>query len=53
MKFYQDHDSGYVKQQGTRPQTLGYALTDSLAGQAAWIYEKFHAWTDNSGADAR
>jgi epoxide hydrolase len=49
MKFYQDHDSGYAKQQGTRPQTLGYGLTDSPAGQAAWIYEKFYAWTDNTG----
>ena len=50
MKFYQDFDSGYAKQQGTRPQTLGYGLTDSPAGQAAWIYEKFYAWTDNAGA---
>ena len=36
-------------QQSSRPQTLGYGLADSPAGQAAWIYEKFHAWTDNSG----
>jgi pimeloyl-ACP methyl ester carboxylesterase len=49
MQFYNDHDSGYSKQQGTRPQTLGYALVDSPAGQAAWIYEKFHAWTDHAG----
>jgi pimeloyl-ACP methyl ester carboxylesterase len=49
MQFYRDHDSGYAKQQGTRPQTLGYGLTDSPAGQAAWIYEKFYAWTDNGG----
>ncbi|WP_033288514.1 epoxide hydrolase family protein [Amycolatopsis jejuensis] len=41
--------SGYSSQQGTRPQTLGYALTDSPAGQAAWIAEKFWAWTDNNG----
>jgi len=33
----------------TRPQTLGYGLTDSPAGQAAWIAEKFWAWTDNNG----
>jgi epoxide hydrolase len=50
MKFYRHSDSGYAKLQRTRPQTLGYGLTDSPAGQAAWIYEKFHAWTDNSGA---
>jgi pimeloyl-ACP methyl ester carboxylesterase len=49
MRFYQESDSGYAKQQGTRPQTLGYGLTDSPAGQAAWIYEKFYAWTDNDG----
>jgi pimeloyl-ACP methyl ester carboxylesterase len=40
---------GYFHLQATRPQTIGYALTDSPAGQAAWIYEKFHAWTDNDG----
>jgi pimeloyl-ACP methyl ester carboxylesterase len=49
MKYYQDKDSGYAKLQGTRPQTIGYALADSPVGQAAWIYEKFHAWTDNDG----
>ena len=40
---------GYFHLQATRPQTIGYALTDSPVGQAAWIYEKFHAWTDNDG----
>ena len=49
MKFYADWDSGYSKQQATRPQTLGYGLTDSPAGQAAWILEKFFAWTDCDG----
>jgi len=48
-KFYRDWDSGYSKQQSTRPQTLGYGLTDSPAGQAAWILEKFWAWTDCDG----
>jgi pimeloyl-ACP methyl ester carboxylesterase len=38
--------SGYAKIQATRPQTLAYALTDSPAGQLAWIAEKFHEWTD-------
>jgi len=37
FRFYTDQDSGYSKQQSTRPQTLGYGLTDSPAGQAAWI----------------
>ena len=42
--------AAYSQQQATRPQTLGYGLADSPAGQAAWIYEKLHAWTDNPGA---
>ncbi len=42
--------SAYSIIQGTRPQTLAYGLTDSPAGLAAWIAEKFHAWTDNDGA---
>ncbi len=49
MKHYQDWDSGYSKQQSTRPQTLGYGLVDSPIGQAAWIMEKFWAWTDCDG----
>ena len=49
MKFYQDWDSGYSKQQSTRPQTLGYGLVDSPSGQAAWIIEKFYQWTDCNG----
>ena len=48
-KFYQDWDSGYSKQQSTRPQTLGYGLVDSPIGQAAWILEKFYQWTDCQG----
>ncbi|HEU4897402.1 MAG TPA: epoxide hydrolase [Actinomycetota bacterium] len=41
------HDmSGYAIVQSTRPQTLSYALTDSPAGQLAWIVEKFKEWTD-------
>ena len=46
---YQDWDSGYSKQQSTRPQTLGYGLTDSPSGQAAWILEKFWSWMDCDG----
>jgi pimeloyl-ACP methyl ester carboxylesterase len=38
--------SGYSALQSTRPQTLAYGLTDSPAGQLAWITEKFGAWTD-------
>jgi epoxide hydrolase len=38
--------SAYMKLQSTRPQTLAYGLTDSSAGQLAWIAEKFREWTD-------
>jgi epoxide hydrolase len=49
MQHYADHDSGYRKQQSTRPQTLGYGLVDSPAGQCGWIVEKFWSWTDSDG----
>jgi pimeloyl-ACP methyl ester carboxylesterase len=49
MQHYQDKDSGYSKQQSTRPQSLGYGLVDSPAGQAAWIIEKFWSWMDCDG----
>jgi epoxide hydrolase len=39
---------GYSHIQGTRPQTIAYALNDSPAGQLAWIVEKFKEWTDPS-----
>ena len=41
---------GYAIEQGTKPQTLGYGLTDSPVGQLAWIVEKFKTWSD-SGDD--
>ena len=46
MRNFQDDMMGYSHIQGTRPQTLAYALTDSPAGQLAWIVEKFKEWTD-------
>jgi epoxide hydrolase len=49
MEHYQKWDSGYSKQQSTRPQTLGYGLVDSPAGQLAWIVEKFWSWMDCDG----
>src|SRR6266516_2136855 len=42
-------EPGYQWIQGTKPQTLAYGLTDSPAGLAAWIVEKFRAWSDCSG----
>ena len=49
MNYYQEWDSGYSKQQSTRPQTVGYGLVDSPVGQMAWIFEKFWRWTDCDG----
>ncbi len=40
---------GYTWIQGTKPQTLAYALTDSPVGLASWIVEKFHTWSDHKG----
>jgi len=45
--------SGYSAMMGTRPQTLGYGLADSPAGQAAWMYDKFAAWTQSGGEPQR
>jgi pimeloyl-ACP methyl ester carboxylesterase len=42
-------ETGYQWIQGTKPQTLAYGLTDSPAGLAAWIAEKFRTWTDSGG----
>ena len=46
MQHFQEEMMGYSHIQATRPQTLAYALTDSPAGQLAWIVEKFKEWTD-------
>jgi pimeloyl-ACP methyl ester carboxylesterase len=51
----QDWDSrerGYSSIQSTKPQTVGYGLTDSPAGLAAWIVEKWRSWTDSGGDPA-
>jgi microsomal epoxide hydrolase len=42
-------ETGYQWIQGTKPQTLAFGLTDSPAGLAAWIVEKFRGWTDGGG----
>jgi pimeloyl-ACP methyl ester carboxylesterase len=49
LAYYRKWDSGYSKQQSTRPQTLGYGLVDSPVGQMAWIVEKFWSWMDCDG----
>jgi hypothetical protein len=45
--LHEEH--AYADQQATKPQTLAYALTDSPAGLAAWIIEKWRAWGDTGG----
>jgi epoxide hydrolase len=47
--WFSNDQGGYFREHATRPQTIGYPLADSPAGQALWIYEKFQAWTDNHG----
>ena len=45
---FMSDEFGYAQIQSTRPQTLSYGLTDSPAGQLAWIVEKFQGWTHRS-----
>jgi pimeloyl-ACP methyl ester carboxylesterase len=49
LKVFLKEETGYQWIQGTRPQTLAFALTDSPVGLAAWIVEKFRAWSDCGG----
>lgn len=44
--WYQSKDNGYATIHATRPQTIGYGLTDSPVGQMCWLVEKCHGWTD-------
>jgi pimeloyl-ACP methyl ester carboxylesterase len=44
-----EREGGYSHIQATKPQTLAYSLADSPAGLAAWLLEKFFAWSDGSG----
>jgi pimeloyl-ACP methyl ester carboxylesterase len=54
LERWDETERGYSSIQSTRPQTLGYALTDSPAGLAAWLVEKWRAWSDSGGdVDAR
>jgi pimeloyl-ACP methyl ester carboxylesterase len=49
LALYNGDMGGANHLQGTKPETIGIALADSPAGQAAWIYEKFQSKTDNHG----
>jgi pimeloyl-ACP methyl ester carboxylesterase len=46
-KWFQETGFGYYRVQSTKPQTIGYSMTDSPVGLLAWIYEKLHDWTDS------
>jgi pimeloyl-ACP methyl ester carboxylesterase len=46
---WEREEDGYGHIQGTRPQTLAYGLNDSPAGLAAWIVEKYRAWSECGG----
>jgi microsomal epoxide hydrolase len=45
-------EAGYQAIHGTKPLTLAYGLTDSPAGLAAWILEKFQVWSSAFGTTA-
>jgi len=49
LNHWLNEETGYQWIQGTRPQTLSFGLTDSPVGLAAWIVEKFRAWSDCGG----
>jgi pimeloyl-ACP methyl ester carboxylesterase len=49
LEVFLKEQTGYQWIQGTRPQTLAFGLTDSPVGLAAWIVEKFRAWSDCGG----
>jgi microsomal epoxide hydrolase len=49
LTHFLKEETGYQWIQGTRPQTLAFGLADSPVGLAAWLIEKFRAWTDCGG----
>jgi pimeloyl-ACP methyl ester carboxylesterase len=49
LQHWLQEEQAYGMIQGTKPQTLAYGLTDSPAGLAAWIVEKFRTWSDCHG----
>jgi microsomal epoxide hydrolase len=53
MTSFGQSEAGYQQIQRTKPQSLAYGLNDSPAGLAAWIVEKFRAWSDCGGEIAR
>lgn len=45
-KAYAEDGKGYLQLQSTRPETIGFGLSDSPVLQLAWVIEKFHEWTN-------
>ena len=52
-QVFQAEETGYQQIQGTKPQTIGIALSDSPVALAAWIVEKFRTWCDCDGDPER
>ncbi|MCJ1389521.1 hypothetical protein MMC18_002378 [Xylographa bjoerkii] len=46
-ELFSKEGNGYYREQATKPQTIGYSMTDSPVGLLACIYEKLHDWSDN------
>jgi len=46
-RWFRKEGIGYFNTQSTKPQTIGYALSDSPVALLAWIYEKLVTWTDS------
>jgi pimeloyl-ACP methyl ester carboxylesterase len=49
VERWEQTERGYSAVQSTRPQTLGYGLSDSPAGLAAWVLDKWRSWSDSGG----
>jgi microsomal epoxide hydrolase len=45
-RAWQANEGAYAQIQGTKPQALGVGLSDSPAGLAAWIIDRFRSWCD-------
>lgn len=51
LQWYLKEQNGYLKQQSTRPQSLGFGLGDSPIGVLGWLVEKYHEWMDVQNYD--
>lgn len=51
LQYYFKEQSGYLGQQSTRPQSLGFGLGDSPIGLLGWLLEKYHEWMDVENYD--